>query len=187
MKKLILTLVIFIFPISFTFANEIKSYEIISEKDTSFVNRTRAQIFIVSPEAKSLQARIDTAKIAATDYSSQKGVKVVSVFLMPFAEAKGSGYYLAQAFYWSDGCGNSGTQCNDVIWEVKSTEQQLTDDQLEVAKEYYANQDVYFNSKKFLDKNGLPNEKKIISDITQKLKIKNKNIEIPLLFLEQVE
>lgn len=187
MKKLILTLVIFIFPISFTFANEIKPYEIISEKDTSFVNRTRAQIFIVSPEAKSLQARIDTAKIAATDYSSQKGVKVVSVFLMPFAEAKGSGYYLAQAFYWSDGCGNSGTQCNDVIWEVKSTEQQLTDDQLEVAKEYYANQDVYFNSKKFLDKNGLPNEKKIISDITQKLKIKNKNIEIPLLFLEQVE
>lgn len=187
MKKLILTLVIFIFPISFTFANEIKPYEIISEKDTSFVNRTRAQIFIVSPGAKSLQARIDTAKIAATDYSSQKGVKVVSVFLMPFAEAKGSGYYLAQAFYWSDGCGNSGTQCNDVIWEVKSTEQQLTDDQLEVAKEYYANQDVYFNSKKFLDKNGLPNEKKIISDITQKLKIKNKNIEIPLLFLEQVE
>ena len=187
MKKLILTLVIFIFPISFTFANEIKPYEIISEKDTSFVNRTRAQIFIVSPEAKSLQARIDTAKIAATDYSSQKGVKVVSVFLMPFAEAKGSGYYFAQAFYWSDGCGNSGTQCNDVIWEVKSTEQQLTDDQLEVAKEYYANQDVYFNSKKFLDKNGLPNEKKIISDITQKLKIKNKNIEIPLLFLEQVE
>jgi len=187
MKKLILTIVSLLFTISFTYANEIKPYEIVSEKDTSFVNRSRAQIFIVSPEAKSLQARIDTAKIAATDYSSQKGVKVVSVFLMPFAEAKGSGYYLAQAFYWSDGCGNSGTQCNDVIWEVKSTEQQLTDDQLEVAKEYYANKDVYFNSKKFLDKNGLPNEKKIISDITQKLKIKNKNIEIPLLFLEQVE
>ncbi|WP_279084553.1 hypothetical protein [Gilliamella apis] len=106
---------------------------------------------------------------------------------MPFAEAKGSGYYLAQAFYWSDGCGNSGAQCNDVIWEVKSTEQQFTDDQLKVAKEYYANKEVYFNSKKFLDKDGLPDEKKIIGDITKKLKIKNKNIEIPSLFLEQVE
>ncbi|WP_279084552.1 hypothetical protein [Gilliamella apis] len=80
MKKLILTIVSLLFTISFTYANQIKPYEIVSEKDTSFVNRSRAQIFIVSPEAKSLQARIDTAKIAATDYSSQKGAKVVSVF-----------------------------------------------------------------------------------------------------------
>ena len=185
MKKLILSIAIFFIP--FSFANEAKPYEIISKNDTSFANRPRAQIFIVAPETKTLQQRIDTAKIAATDYSSKTGAKVVTVFLMPFPEAKGTGYYLAQASYWSDGCGNSGTQCDDKIWQINSTDQQLSDEQLKVAKEYYANADFYSNSKKFLDNDGLPDEKKIISHITKKLKIKAKNVDFPSLFLEPVE
>lgn len=185
MKKLILCLAIFFIP--FCFANEVKPYEIISEKDTSFANRPRAQIFVVSPETKSLQQRVDTAKIAATDYSSKTGAKVVSVFLMPFPEAKGTGFYFARVNYYSDGCGNSGTQCDDKIWEIKSTDQQLSDEQLKVAREYYANIDFYSSSKKFLDKDGLPDEKKIINNIVQKLKIKSKNIDFPSLFLEPVE
>jgi hypothetical protein len=186
MKKMILSLLISIFFIPSVFA-EVKPYEIVSQNDTSFANRKRVQIFIVSPEAKTLQERIDTAKLAATEYSSKTGAKVVTVFLMPFSEAKGSGYYLAQASYWSDGCGNSGTQCDDKIWQINSTDQQLSDEQLKVAKEYYANADFYSNSKKFLDKDGLPDEKKIISHITKKLKIKAKNVDFPSLFLEPVE
>lgn len=185
MRKLLLSLSFFFIP--FCFANEVKPYEIISERDTSFANRPRAQICIVSPEAKSLQQRVDTAKIAAMDYSSKTGAKVVSIFLMPFPEAIDSGFYFASAHYYSDGCGNSGTQCDDKIWKIRSTDQQLSDEQLKIAKEYYANVDFYSNSKKFLDKDGLPDEKKIINHIAQKLKIKAKNIDFPSLFLEPVE
>ncbi|MCX8578833.1 toll/interleukin-1 receptor domain-containing protein [Gilliamella sp. B2717] len=185
MKKLFLSLTIFLIP--FCFASEIKQYEIISENDTSFASRSRAQIFIVSPETKNLQQRVDTAKIAATDYSSKTGAKVVSVFLMPFPEAKGTGFYFARVNYYSDGCGNSGTQCNNKIWEVMSTDQQLSDKQLKIAKEYYSNADFYSSSKQFLDKDGLPDEKKIINHIAKKLKINAKNIDFPSLFLESVE
>lgn len=185
MRKLLLSLSIFFIP--FCFANEAKPYEIISEKDTSFANRPRAQIFVVAPDAANLQQRVDTAKLAATDFSSKTGAKVVSVFLMPFSEAKGTGFYFARANYYSDGCGNSGTQCDDKIWEIKSTDQQLSDEQLKIAKKYYSNADFYSSSKKFLDKDGLPDEKKIINHIAKKLKINAKNIEFPSLFLEPVK
>ena len=101
---------------------------------------------------------------------------------MPFPEAKGTGFYFARVNYYSDGCGNSGIQCDDKIWEISSTDQQLSDEQLKVAKEYYSNAYFYSSTKKFLDKDGLPGEKKIINHIAQKLKINAKNIDFPSLF-----
>ena len=179
MKKFILSLFIFFIPVSF--ANEVKPYEIVSQKDTSFANRKRVQIFIVSPDAKTLQQRVDTTKIAATDYSDKTGAKVVSVFLVPFKQAVGTGYNLAAVNYWSDGCGNSGTQCDGKQWNVRATDQQLTDLETKIAYEYYSNSD------KFIDSYGLPDEEKLQAYIAKKLKIKVKDANLTMLFLDTVE
>lgn len=181
MKKIILSLLAIVLFIPTGFANEVKPYEIVSQNDTSFANRKRAQIFIVSPDAKTLQQRVDTTKIAATDYSIKTGAKVVSVFLVPFEQAVGTGYNFSTVHYWSDGCGNSGTQCDGKQWNVRATDQQLTDLQTKVAYEYYSNSD------KFLDEYGLTDEEKLKSYIAKKLKIKVKDANLPMLFLESIE
>ncbi|WP_392565154.1 DUF4875 domain-containing protein [Utexia brackfieldae] len=181
MKKFILGFLALFLFITSSAANQIKPYEIVHQKNTSFANRLRAQIFIVSPDAQTLEQRVDTAKIAATDYSLKTNAKVVSVFLVPFKQAAGTGYNYAIANYWSDGCGNSGTQCNNKQWEVNATDQQLTDLELKIAYEYYA------NLNKFLDKYGLPDEQKLTSYVAKKLKIKTKDANPTMLFLESIE
>lgn len=141
----------------------------------------KVQIFIVLPDAKTLQQRVDTTKIAATDYSTKTGAKVVSVFLLPFKQVVGTGYNFAAVKYWSDGCGNSGTQCDGKQWNIRATDQQLTDLETKIAYEYYS------NSHKFIDSYGLPDEEKLQAYIAKKLKIKVKDANLTMLFLDEIE
>lgn len=98
----------------------------LSFKNIPHLQIEKVQIFIVSPDAKTLQQRVDTTKIAATD-------------------------------------------------------QQLTDLETKIAYEYYS------NSHKFIDSYGLPDEEKLQAYIAKKLKIKVKDANLTMLFLDEIE
>ena len=180
MKKLFILLAFIFCP---TVLAQIQEYKIVDVRDTSISQiRVRGQVWIMSPEANTLQDRADTAKQAALDVVALTDAKAVSIFLLPNEKFVGSGYHFATVRHYTDGCGNSGAprDCNGKEWEVWASKVQLTELQLRIAEEIYAPNP----PASVLDEFGLPDEEKLKKYIAKKLKIKVSDVEKNLIYLE---
>ena len=108
-------------------------YEVIEVEDRGHAFRDRLRVRISAPTAITSEDRVATAMEAALHFSEATGFDFVNAFI----EATPSlyGLMLAEASYAPDGCGVSGTgdHCTGLIWtDLRSTDMQLTQEQLEI-------------------------------------------------------
>lgn len=86
------------------------AYEIIQDENTpTGSQRTSANITIVAPSAQDKASRAEAVKQAVNDKVAKDKTTVVNVSLIPSKQLLGTGALLAQAEFYADGCGFSGS------------------------------------------------------------------------------
>ncbi|MFZ4214337.1 hypothetical protein ACOZB2_23275 [Pantoea endophytica] len=160
---------------------EAKTYSIIAQEDKSKRADNRvSSIWIMSPEAISFEDRAATVRKAAEDLQAKTNVPVIRAYLAFSKESVGRGGPLAMATYFADGCQYSGKECDDVIWDIQSSKDTVTPQQIKIYDTWYQNR------KKFTDKNDNVNEDKLSNFVAKKLKIQPSEVTLVYVSLEKV-
>lgn len=128
MKRILLGFMIFWGGFSGVQAEE-AGVEIISEKDTSFSGRKRAQIEVYAPIAKNAHDRELVLREFIKHYE-KAGFQYTQIFIRPTSDPD---YYssfgmLGSVEYSVDGCGVSGKNCGQDKWKIKTSDYFITDD-----------------------------------------------------------
>jgi hypothetical protein len=97
-----------------------KPYQVLKEKDTSTIDRSRREAWIYSADARSTDERAKTVMQAAIDLRNKYTAHSVWVFLEPDAKTSGKGDAVASAVYAPDGLGYSGAEHEK--WSVTTTD-----------------------------------------------------------------
>lgn len=133
-----------------------KEYKVIDELQTNMLNKRRAKMFIIISEAISFDERGQTAMLAAHELSKSHHLDLCEVILVPAKGLERTSLQEARASYASDNKGLQGSHSGvDPIlftkgkWMVWSSDQVLTDLELEVATLWHANRRA-FPSKEML-------------------------------------
>lgn len=139
MKKILLGCVIFFGIFSGVKAEEVE-VDIISEKDTSFAGRKRAQIEVYAPIAKTAQDRELVLREFIKHYE-KVGFQYTQIFIRPTGDPD---YYssfgmLGSVEYSVDGCGVSGKDCGQDKWKIKTSDYFITDDDQKYMDAYIKN------------------------------------------------
>lgn len=135
---------------------------------------------ILSPNSKTKEDRAATVKKAAQDLHLKYNIPVVNVFLEATKASAGGGYILAIANFFSDGCQYSGADCNDVIWTISASGEQLSDQQLKIIDEWSKSR------KRFVTKDGRLDEAALTKAVAKRLGIQEKDVELPFITKDKV-
>ena len=94
-------------------------YQVLGSSDFSFPGRERVQVVVCSDVSKSsFEAKAQTAMSAAIKYQHNSKAAVVWVSLVGKPD-QNSGFE-ANAYYYSDGKGNAGSEKN-LYWDVQAS------------------------------------------------------------------
>ena len=158
-----------------------KKYNILirDKKSTQDDNRVIAYR-IVSIDAISKGDRAATVKKAAQDLQAKDKAPVIQVFMELTKNSSGRGYIVARATYFSDGCDYSGQECNDVIWDIESSDYKVTEADKKILSEWYKNRS------SFLKKDGDVDEAKLSAFVARKLSIPVEEIKLPYITTDKV-
>ncbi len=119
-----------------------RPFEIISDKDISFVNRFRRTISIVAPTALTREDRIATMMAAARQSWDEHHSQFIGVDLLPFESGLGRGILLGQIYFAPDKCGISGKECTDRIWtNASASDVIITPEQEQIYTAWHDNAD----------------------------------------------
>jgi hypothetical protein len=107
-------------------------YTVLEIKDTSTwtlekeskPERSRFEVSITAPAAKTFEERGQTVVAACTALQREREAHVVRVWLEPNANTRGLGFVLAMATYSPDGKGMSGLESGEVWSDLSATDYQ---------------------------------------------------------------
>ena len=115
-------------------------YRVVERKDQSIANRKRLAVYMVAPEAKTVEHRGALVIAVAQKLQKESGAKIVMVFLIPSGKKVGgelvfAGTNLALARYAPDGGGYSGDQ--GWKWEVQAYDGTVDPQEIKIAERWY--------------------------------------------------
>jgi hypothetical protein len=142
---------------------EAKPYQIIVDNDEK--DKRRATIRIISSTANSKADRAATVKQAVLDSYKKTGIPVISAYLELDPAFKGQGAHVADATYFSAGCGFSAKDCDGIEWKLDASDVQISERQLSMALDW----EKY--KARFTDKNNELNEAKLEAFLAKKYKV----------------
>ena len=158
-----------------------KKYTVLSrdKKSNQADNRVIAYR-IVSAEAINKGDRAATVKQAAQELQSKDKAPVIQVFMELTKSSSGRGYIVARATYFSDGCDYSGEECNDILWDIESSDYKVTETDIKILNAWYKNRSA------FLKKDGDVEEQKLTAFLAKKLSMPIESIKLPYITTEKV-
>lgn len=160
-----------------------KPYKLVAENDMSFAGRKRIEWVIVAPDATTKESRAATVKAAAIELQQSQNTDVSYIFLEYSQSTAGQGNAFAIANYYPDGCGNSGSQCNGVNWEVEASEYVPTELELKVWELWTISRDNFAGDDGVL---GLDEEQQLITAIAERLQVSKEQVSLPYITRQKI-
>ncbi|MGL4734317.1 MAG: hypothetical protein ACRCWB_04340 [Enterovibrio sp.] len=156
-------------------------FSIIEKTDLSTANRKRINVLIVSPGAgaKTKAERADVVMHVAKLIQKETDADVIRVALEPSVKVANRGGVFAYVIHTPDGCGHSGRTCDGKIWDLNSSETQVSDYEMSMWEAWVDHRD------KFIE-DGLLNEEKLQEFLAVQFKTDPEQITIPLIWREPV-
>ncbi len=148
------------------------SYKVIDAEDFSSAKRKRIRWHIVAPQARSIADRAATVVQAAKDLMAE-AVETDRVAVWLQVDEK-LGKLLASATYTPDGKGTSGEEDDGDVWEVESSDIQVSEQGLRVWM------GLEQHKERFRDESGLLDEEKLVQYLSEELNIAKAEVKPPL-------
>ena len=150
------------------------SYKVIDAEDFSSAKRKRIRWHIVAPQAESVADRAATVVQAAKDLMAEAvETDRVAVWLHIDERLMAAGKLLASASYTPDGKGASGEDDGGEVWEVESSDTQLSEQDLRVLMGWEQHKE------RFRDELELLDEERLVQYLSEELNIGETEVKFP--------
>jgi hypothetical protein len=153
--------------------SQARPYDLFGKSDHNVAGRDRREFKIYSPGSVSIDERAYTAMNAALYFQKGTEAQVISVRLYHSKDPADPELLLALVDYAPDGGGNSGN--DGWTWKVKAASERVSPLEILINKSWEA------NKHKFIEADGLINEKELTSFIANQLNIPVDRVKLPVV------